>query len=152
MRFDQTTARKAIHDSGLRMTAQKEAVIDVLTDNTSHPMAEDVARAVQEALPSVSLSTVYKALNELADLGLIQRLNLPGATRFDPDTSDHAHLLCRNCQMVVDVRLSERDLAPLQGAAAAAGAQVDGITVEYRGLCYDCLADLAVSTEDRPEF
>lgn len=139
--LDGREARTAIREAGLRMTSQKEAVIGVLEGNRTHPAAEDVAVAVQQRFPGISLSTVYKTLNELADLGLIQRLDLPGAMRFDPDTHAHGHLVCTSCGTVVDVALEERDLTGLKDVARSSGCAVDGVSVSLRGLCSDCRAD-----------
>lgn len=98
-------ALRRLQDAGLKLTPQRRAVIEALVGNRSHPSAEEVATAVALRIPGVSLSTVYKTLHDLASLGLVTELDLPGSTRFDPDTATHAHLVCSACGTVVDVEL-----------------------------------------------
>ena len=141
MELEFSHAASTLRSSGHRVTSQKEAVIRYLEGNTSHPTAEEVALALHGKHPTISLSTIYKTLNELADLGLIQRLDSMGSLRFDPSHHDHGHLVCKNCGVVVDIPLDSRDYSPLLSAARASAGEVDAITVTYHGLCCDCLAE-----------
>ena len=57
-------------------------------------------------MPSISLRTVYQTLNDLAEMGEIQALDLgTGSTRFDPNIDEHHHLVCERCGLVRDVAL-----------------------------------------------
>lgn len=138
MMLQTETATQRLRDAGLRLTPQRRAVIDVLAGDTSHPLAEDVARRVTERMPGVSLSTVYKTLHEFASIGLVRELGMPGAMRFDADPSAHAHLVCDDCGTVVDVPLSQETRIALLDAAS--GARLDSVEITLRGACRSCNA------------
>jgi len=130
------TATAQLREAGLRLTPQRRAVIEVLADNTSHPIADEVARHVADRVPGVSLSTVYKTLHEFAAVGLIRELDLPGPMRFDSDVSAHAHLICADCGTVVDIPLTPSLEAALHDATT--GLEISGVDITLRGSCASC--------------
>jgi len=129
-------AHERLRAAGLRLTPQRRALIDELVDDTSHPAADAVATRVAARVPGVSLSTVYKGLHELADLGLVRELDLPGSLRFDPNPTDHAHLLCSVCGAVRDVHIDEHLREELRQCPD--GAVVESIDVVLHGTCPIC--------------
>jgi len=135
---DYDSAVATMREAGLRATPQRRAVIEVLVGDTSHPHAEDVAARVVERMPGVSLSTVYKTLGEFAQIGLIQRLDAGPAMRFDPDTTEHAHLACTRCGCVVDVPLDLATVRTMRAAAGELGARADKVSVDIAGICPSC--------------
>ncbi len=137
--IDRDVAFERIREAGLRLTPQRRAVIEELSGDRSHPLAEDVASRVAMRVPGVSLSTVYKILHELGDLDLIRELSLPGAMRFDPDTESHAHLVCPECNDIIDVPLDPATTDVLSGAAEkATGADVSHMEITLYGTCAAC--------------
>src|SRR3954468_24953902 len=93
---------------GRKVTPQREAVFRALMGNDLHPTAEAVHAVVTAEMPSVSLRTVYQVLNDLAQMGEIQALDLgTGAARFDPNVDAHHHLVCTSCGKVRDVYLEQ---------------------------------------------
>jgi Fur family peroxide stress response transcriptional regulator len=143
---DSMTAERHLRESGLRLTPQRRALISVLDGNTTHPTADEVAQAVQLITPGVSTSTVYKALHEFAELGLLRELDTSGAMRFDPDTSEHAHLTCRQCGSVVDVQVPATALASIRASAPGTGVTVD---VMLHGTCSTCTNTATAVEEPR---
>jgi len=129
-------ATERLRAAGLRLTPQRRAVIDVLAGDTTHPLAEDVARRVSERMPGVSLSTVYKTLHEFASLGLVRELGMAGAMRFDADSSMHAHLVCDGCNTVIDVPLTVEAQRAI--GESAQGARLESVEVTLRGTCRGC--------------
>lgn len=122
--------------AGMRLTPQRRAVLEALAGDKSHPLADDVAKRVSDRVPGISLSTVYKTLHEFASVGLIKELGLPGAMRFDADSSDHAHMVCDECGTVVDIPLTEEVSAALRDSAGHV--TVTGIDVILHGSCGRC--------------
>jgi Fe2+ or Zn2+ uptake regulation protein len=96
--------RAALEESGCRYTHHRAAVYAYLEQVDCHPTADDVYQAVRQAIPHVSLATVYKALEALVAAGLASKLsNADGSARYDCRADDHYHLR--------DVRTGEiRDL------------------------------------------
>jgi Fur family peroxide stress response transcriptional regulator len=96
--------------AGQRYSRQREEVLRVVRETDSHPTADWVYEQVRKTLPSVSLGTVYRNLNLLADEGLLQRVILDdGIVRFDGNTNDHHHFICTKSGKIYDVVLSLGD-------------------------------------------
>ncbi len=139
-----------LRSRGQRATPQRHAVFEALWENRSHPTAEAVWATVVEHMPTVSLRTVYSVLGELVAAGEITQVDLgTGASRFDPNTSGHHHLVCDRCGMVVDVQVDHDDVRPTNSAinhlSADAhrardgdGFRVTGTQIVFRGMCSRC--------------
>ncbi len=132
---------EAIHQlrqAGHKITPQRRAILNLLEGNTTHPTAEAVFKDLQAAMPDVALATVYNTLNELAKIGLVNTLAADGdgAVHFDPNTAEHAHLVCLTCGRIFDLPVDPQalDLAETQ----ASGFQVLRRQVTYYGTCPDC--------------
>jgi Fe2+ or Zn2+ uptake regulation protein len=125
----------AFRQRGLKITPQRQAIFRALHHNELHPSAEAVYADVVETMPAISLRTVYQTLNDLADMGELQALDLgTGAVRFDPNTDDHHHLVCDTCGAVLDVACDVSGLV----APGASGFRVERTQVVFRGRCGGC--------------
>lgn len=90
--------------AGQRYSRQREEVLRVVRNADSHPTADWVYEQVRKTLPHVSLGTVYRNLNLLADEGLIQRVILDdGVVRYDGNTHAHHHFICSKTGKIYDV-------------------------------------------------
>ena len=128
----------AFRASGRKLTPQRERIFRILHDNPSHPSAEAVHAEVVADMPSVSLRTVYTTLHELAEMGEIVPVDLgTGSTRFDPNVSDHQHLVCDACGRVEDIVLEmpALDLPPRR----VGGFRVAATQLVLRGRCAGCV-------------
>lgn len=86
-----------------KFSKQRQEVLKTVRENLIHPTADEVYRLTREKDPSISLGTVYRNLNGLAEEGEIRRLPMPdGKCRFDGRTDDHCHAICRSCGKVID--------------------------------------------------
>lgn len=121
----------------LKVTPQRQSIFRVLHGNGSHPTAHAVFLTLREEMPTISLRTVYQTLNDLVALGEIQQVDVgTGAALFDPATSPHHHLVCRDCGAVRDVDCELGGLClPVQHQQ---GFIVGGAEVIFRGLCAEC--------------
>ncbi len=96
--------------AGQRYSRQREEILRVVRQTDSHPTADWVYEQVRKTLPHVSLGTVYRNLNLLADEGLIQRVILDdGIVRFDGNTKEHHHFICTKTGKIYDVALALGD-------------------------------------------
>jgi Fur family peroxide stress response transcriptional regulator len=92
--------------AGQRYSRQREEILRVVQTTDTHPTADWVYEQVRKTLPHVSLGTVYRNLNLLADEGLIQRVILDdGIVRFDGNTHDHHHFICTKTGKIYDIVL-----------------------------------------------
>lgn len=122
-----------------RMTACRDAILRVLAGTTSHPDARWIYERVQDVLPGVSLSTVYRTLAWLRDRGMVLEFPTPRGARYDADVREHHHVTCRACGRMEDLRVSLD--GPLTDALwHPAFATIDGARVELTGLCTECAA------------
>ncbi len=121
------------------MTAQRRVILEELKKVTSHPTADELYRMVKKRLPRVSLGTIYRNLEILAESGLIQKIEVPGTTRrFDGTADDHLHLRCTSCGAVRDIELG--DTVTLPGVPRDVdGCRVTGCRLDLTGLCPQCL-------------
>lgn len=94
---------------GERMTRPRQAVLGVLVDDRSHLSAEAIVTAVAQRDASVHRASVYRTLNALVDLGIVQHVHLShGATAYHLAEQDrnHLHLQCTACRSIADVPLN----------------------------------------------
>ena len=134
--YHQTIAR--LRANKIRVTPQRDAIIKYLIASEAHPTAEMIFAALSPEFPHMSVATVYNNLKLLADLHLIEEMNVGDpATHFDFALESHYHVICRNCGKIVD--FSYDQLTDVEAVAAKkTGFLVDGHHLEVYGLCPDC--------------
>jgi Fur family peroxide stress response transcriptional regulator len=96
--------RDRLTQAGLRATRQRLLILESLVVAKGHPTAEQVHRQVLAHDATVSLGTVYKALDCFVTTGLSKRVpTAEGACRrYDADCSTHHHLYCSDTQEIID--------------------------------------------------
>jgi Fe2+ or Zn2+ uptake regulation protein len=73
-------------NQNLRMTHQREIILDELNRSKTHPTADELFDRIKHKLPRISLATVYRNLEILSAAGLIKKLEMSGRQkRFDWD-------------------------------------------------------------------
>jgi Fur family iron response transcriptional regulator len=94
-----------VRDAGLRPTRQRTALAQLLfAKGDRHLSAEELHEEAQTAGVAVSLATVYNALHQFTDAGLLRILAVEGArTYFDTNTSDHHHFFVEGENRVMDI-------------------------------------------------
>jgi Fe2+ or Zn2+ uptake regulation protein len=122
---------------GLKVTPQRELIFELLWGAGHHPTADSVYAEARTRMPTMSLRTVYQTLNDLAEMGELNPLDVgTGATRFDPNPDVHHHLVCTRCGKVRDLYADFSAVSVPDGARA--GFRVGAAEVVFRGLCQDC--------------
>lgn len=90
--------------NGMRRTSARQAILEALLGAQGHVTAEDIAGDVQRRFPSVDVSTVYRTLDTLEQLGIIDHSHLShGAAIFHLADDIHQHLVCDRCGKVTEV-------------------------------------------------
>lgn len=129
-----------LRNGGHRVTSQRLLVHRAVCAQRRHLTAEQVLGSVSEALPSISLPTIYATLELLEDLGLVRRVSTgTGALLFESRSVPHAHAACRRCGQIVDVPAPVIDPDALRGARAA-GFEPEEAQLIVFGLCESCRA------------
>ena len=93
-----------LRENGFKVTPQRLAIYSALAVTKAHPSAEMLFHELQPHYPTMSLATVYKTIDILHEIGLVQILNAgEDSFRYDADVSEHAHIRCVECGRVDDV-------------------------------------------------
>ena len=121
-----------------RNTRQRQVVLEELRKLTSHPTAAQMYEITRRLLPKISLGTVYRNLEVLAENGMIQKLNLGGAeARFDYNPERHYHVRCVRCERVDDVHDLPADFVT-DDITSLGGYEIHGFHLEFIGICPEC--------------
>ncbi|NQU09329.1 transcriptional repressor [bacterium] len=97
----------------LPVTTQRLAVFAAILEREDHPTADQVYEQVRTRLPRIARMTVYRILGAFARLGLITKTCHPGsAARFDPKIHRHHHLVCRDCDGIIDLEAARLNRVP----------------------------------------
>lgn len=87
-----------------RLTTARRAIVDALVGAPGHVTAEELAATVQKIHPDVHLTTVYRFLDALEELGVVDHVHLGhGRAVYHLADETHHHLVCETCGMVVEV-------------------------------------------------
>ncbi|MCK4331204.1 MAG: transcriptional repressor [Dehalococcoidia bacterium] len=105
---------QALQEKGYRLTPQRLMVIEALHSVDQHISAEEIFAQVQAKYPYANISTVYRTLELLKELGLVTEIALrDGRVRYHPaEKGHHHHLVCHKCGKIID--LPEPALLPLE--------------------------------------
>jgi Fur family peroxide stress response transcriptional regulator len=102
--------KEVIKNSGLKATTQRLVIYSAISENFSHPTAEEIYTTIKDEYPSISLSTVYNTLDTLVEHHLINPVkNSGGLLRYDAITKPHHHLYCKGTDKIVDYHNEELD-------------------------------------------
>jgi O-6-methylguanine DNA methyltransferase len=123
---------------GLRVTPQRRAILAAFDHGTSeHLSADEIHARASRAIPEIGRGTVYAALAELTELGLLGAVGASEAVRYETNTSAHEHFRCRICLRLFDVAIG-----PAAGAGAlhGQGFVVERVAITAEGVCAECVA------------
>lgn len=101
--------KKQLHSKGYKLTPQREATLTVLLEREEdHLSAEEVFLLVKEKAPDIGLATVYRTLELLSELQVVDKINFgDGVSRYDlrKEGMDHFHhhLVCMECGAVEEI-------------------------------------------------
>ncbi|HEY6759683.1 MAG TPA: Fur family transcriptional regulator [Baekduia sp.] len=125
--------------AGLRATAARVAVLQVLAEATDHPRVDQVIERVRNAGVTISTQAAYDVCEALRRAALAQRIEIAGGpARYESRVGDnHHHLACRVCGTVVDVDCAT-GAAPCLAPSDLGGFVIDQSEVTHWGLCPDC--------------
>ena len=110
MQLDKKGFEELLREKGLKVTAQRIAVLSALSDRPdSHLTAEEIYELVKVSSPEIGLATIYRTIQILLELKIIDRIYLDdGYVRYelghvyeDEDSHHHHHLICVKCGRVM---------------------------------------------------
>jgi Fur family ferric uptake transcriptional regulator len=131
--------QNTLRAQGYRLTAQRQLVLRAVTE-LRHGTPDEICLEVQRTAAGVNISTVYRTLELLEELGLVTHTHLGhGAPTYHSATDeDHLHLVCRDCGLIIETDVSVAD--PLvDDLATRHGFVTDVAHFAIFGRCKDCV-------------
>ena len=132
-------ARRILNIPGVRMTSQRALILEIIRRGEGHLDADEVYRQAREKQPRISLSTVYRTLQTLKKLGLVEELHFDEEHHhYEIKSSiEHHHLTCLGCGQVVEfqyplARLIKRNVAETKDF------EIVGTELHMSGYCSEC--------------
>lgn len=125
----------------MRYSRQREIIYEVLKNDMTHPNVDTIYMNVKKIIPDISLGTVYRNLNLLADQNKIHRLDIgDGVIHFDAKIEPHHHLICDDCGTIKDLIIDESYLDFLiEQVQQKCDDHISEADIIFHGTCQDCL-------------
>ena len=123
------------------MTPQRQLILDAIASMRGHISVDQVYRQVSERYPDVNITTVYRTLEVLEELGLVRHTHFhDGVAQYQrTDEAPHHHMVCTSCG--ADAELDLAILAPLaEELRRRYGFDADLTHTAIVGVCRDCQA------------
>ncbi len=138
---------------GLRSTKQRDHIVDAFLAQPDHVSIEELLARVRERDPAIGSATVYRTLKLLSESGVANERRFgDGLTRYElaDDETHHDHLICVECQRIVE--FEEPEVERLQDEIARKhGFAVRWHKHELYGVCPECQRRQASARESKPE-
>lgn len=136
--------------ANMKYSRQRAAIKEYLAHTLEHPTADTVYMHIRKEFPNISLGTVYRNLNLLADTGEAIKISTPdGGDRFDGRVDPHYHVVCRSCGKVYDLTLEEEHAQSINELANRHfKGTIDSHTTLFYGICKACEEQLAKVSEE----
>lgn len=132
-------SRRKLNAAGKRVTNQRALLLDLIQRGGSHLDADELHRRARKKQPRLSLSTVYRTLQLLKRVGLVEELHFDESHHHYEvkPSAEHHHLVCLDCGKIVEfqcplTRKMRRDIAMEKDF------EVTGVEVQMTGYCPAC--------------
>ena len=137
------SSNETLRKRGYRLTPQRYMILSVIQEAGGHLSIDEIMERVQQRNPAVSLSTVYRTLELLRELGLVRENHLPGEQPHyeAAEGTAHHHLVCRNCRAIIhlDDTLLGNLHEMLQNQYHFHGLTLDLVAAGYCETCWKAL-------------
>jgi len=121
-----------------RNTVQRQIILGILKEFTSHPSVDTLYAAISEKHPTISKATVYRNLHHLSEEGAIAQMAVfDDVSRYDGRADVHYHFACKKCNEIFDLEID-----CIKGidemVQASYGVKVDKHEILFSGVCKKC--------------
>jgi len=133
---------------GYRLTMPRKVILDVLSKTEKHLSAEDVYFKVHKIYPNVGLTTIYRTLEILVQMGLVFRFDFgDGRARYEllegPKSEHHHHLICTACKRIIEYTdFINEEMEFLEraekGLSKKYNFNIKNHIIQFYGLCDKC--------------
>ena len=130
-------AYKRLEDCGMKPSIQRILIMDYLLNHHTHPTVDEIYRDLSKKHPTLSKTTVYNTLRLFSVCNAAQMITIDEhRVCYDGITSPHAHLLCRKCGRIIDIRLTQLPVIP--ESKIIEDNIIDEVQLYYKGICAQC--------------
>lgn len=140
---------KKLKGRGYRITKARELIVSFMEEKSnSHLSAEEVYNGIHEKDPDIGLTTVYRTLEILVELGIAAKFDFGDKrSRFElideSQEKHHHHLVCTKCRRIIDYNdFSDEELELIKkmesGLSEKYGFRIKRHVLQFYGLCADC--------------
>ncbi|MEG0275674.1 MAG: transcriptional repressor [Coprobacillus sp.] len=128
-------------ETKLRYSKQRETIFDVLKQDYTHPTVDSIYMNVRKIIPDISLGTVYRNLNLLAEQKRIHRLDIgDNVVHYDANIEPHYHMVCHECGCINDLDFDASLIQPLIDKAHELNDdRITSAEILFHGTCHRCL-------------
>ncbi len=134
-----TTSRRKLNNAGKRYTRQRALIMAIIRQGQGHLDADEIFRRAHEREPRLSLSTVYRTLQILKDLDLVDELHFgEGHHHYEVKPArEHHHLVCLGCGRVIEFsyplsRYLKKEVPEMKGC------DITEVEIRITGYCERC--------------
>ena len=135
-------------EHGSRWTVPREVILDLLSRTSRHLSAKDIYAALYSFYPGIGLTTIYRTLELLGRLGLVQKISAgDGRSRYElkrgGGKDHHHHLICTQCGKIMDYRdFLQEEVELVKKAKETLARQhhfhITDHNMEFLGMCEEC--------------
>ncbi len=147
--FDSDDWPKRFRRRGLRFTEPRRLILDILNGTNEHLSAEEIYLAVHKKYPGIGLTTVYRTLDLLVEMGLVHQFQFgDGRSRYElihnpGKPGHHHHLVCSRCKRIIDYDdFVEEEVELIRKVEEALAKKhdfsIEGHLIQFYGICREC--------------
>ncbi len=140
---------RGLHGRAYRLTIPRKAILEVLSNSDDHLSAEDIYITVHNLYPTIGLTTVYRTLDLLVQMGVVFKFDFgDGRARYElmdhfSKKAHHHHLICTSCKTIIDYDdFLDEELDLIHKTENALSDrhnfEIKGHTMQFYGLCDKC--------------
>jgi Fur family ferric uptake transcriptional regulator len=138
-----TSIEKVLHQAGRRVTPQRMLILETIRESGGHLDADEIHRLARQKAPHLSLSTVYRTINVLKEVEVIEKLHLgDGRPHYEIKKGEHHHLICRGCGKVIEFQSPFSDKWG-RGWGEKYDFEITRAHLDLRGYCAECRQEMS---------
>ncbi|MFH1826256.1 MAG: Fur family transcriptional regulator [bacterium] len=124
-----------LKEKEIRPSHHRLKILECLEGRCDHPNVDMLYDCLKEKFPTISKTTIYNTLKVFVDKGVVSGLTIAGnELRYDADITQHAHLMCKSCGRIFDIK----DFKCPNIKSEIAGHKIDEAKLYLMGTCKNC--------------